>query len=174
MRKRLDLQVKNKRTLMLQIKALKERQTGAPAPAAPESRPETVAEEPDASLAPAAISDRVHQLRQRVRSAFPGFADIAVALDDIAHLVDQDRLPGRATRELLPSLFRVLPPNHSGRTRPIEWVLSAPNFFYAKRLAALSNRLQAFQFSENRQHFSLSIFEQFLASGGNGDALRPD
>jgi hypothetical protein len=172
MRKRLDLQIKNKRNLVLQIKALRERleQAAPEEPAQPvgiiTSEPEKEPEPEHEVLTAHAVSDRVHQLRQRIRTAHPNYADVAALLDDVAHLVDQDRLPTKTTRELFPAIFRALSSIHSGRVRSVEWLMAALTYFYAKRLGELSSRRQVFPYPTNRQHIALSIYEQLLAGYG--------
>ena len=169
LRKKLDLQIKNKRALLQQIKVLKDKIEGKES--APEKvdekteeKDEEVSETP--SLTSQALSDRVHLMRQRVKKHFPGYYDVSATLDDIAHMVDQERGPARSTKELFPCFFHKLASNYSGKVRSMEWVMSALTHFYTKRISTLSHRRRVFPYQENRQHFVLDIYGQMLAVFG--------
>lgn len=173
LRKKLDLQIKNKRALLLQIKVLKDRLEGKETPS---EKVEEKAEEDEAkkveeipSLTTHALSDKVHMMRQRVKKYFPGYLDISATLDDIAHLVDQERGPPRSTKELFPSLFYKLPSAYSGKVRSVEWAMNAMTYFYGKRISKLSKRRSVYPYQENRQHFALEIYGHMLALFGMPD-----
>ncbi|OHT16477.1 hypothetical protein TRFO_02756 [Tritrichomonas foetus] len=197
MRKKLDLQVKNKRNLLIQIKALKEKLEN-PDKQIDDEADISTAESTDKStsdsdknennqkiksiendknenhseneqnvtISQQQISDKVHQLRARIKKELPYMYDISMTLDDIAHLVDQERTPSKSTRDLFPSIFNVLPTNHAGKVRKLEWALSCMTYIYSLRLARLSERRIPFEYSYDRTHFIDSIYEQFLAIFG--------
>lgn len=187
MRKKLDLQVKNKRNLLMQINAFKEKleenrgeeekaekeevAVAKPIPAEPGEELDEVIKSDDvensSQITPQQISDRVHQLRHRIRTEKGYFMDVTAVLDDIAHLVDQDRAPSKATRELFPLIFKGLATNHAGHTRTLEWTMSAITYIYSLRLNELSARRQPFPCARNRQHFACSIYQQFLTVYGS-------
>ena len=213
MRKKLDLQVKNKRSLTMQIKALKEQLEGKTIlgempPETPEEEEkkekteenekntdnaengETTAEtqekanETKESAKTKAesdvqeekekeridihtISDKVHQLRQKVRKEYPTMYDALGALDDISRFVDNDNTPTNATRELFPSLLHELSSIRTPRIRKLNWVITAMTYFYATRLNDICKEQQPLEWTSNRQHFANAIYEQLLIIFGS-------
>ncbi|OHT11304.1 hypothetical protein TRFO_19282 [Tritrichomonas foetus] len=166
MRKKLDLQVKNKRNLMLKIKSLKERLGHGPTiddlkhndedelKLSSEEAGETKKAE---EVSPSQVSDRVHALRQRIRNDYSHMIQVSTPLDDIAHYIDQDRQPTKAIRDLYPHLFKQLPISHSGKMRSAEWLMSTLTYFYAFRLTDLCERRFPFSYPSDRLHFVNSI-----------------
>lgn len=174
MRKKLDLQVKNKRNLLIQINQLKERlekgdieqksTENYDASNEKENEKETVDDvEKEKEFEPHQISDRVHQLRQQLKTQIPSMFNVLTTLDDIAHLVDQERKPSASTRELFPSFFMTtLPSSHAGKIRTIEWTMSCLTHIYSLRLTILSEQSVPFDYSDDRMHFLDFIYEHFL------------
>ena len=190
MRKKLDLQVKNKRNLMLKIKALKEKLDQEMSPDDNENKDsiknekiktddisnstanqqeEKNSEQANSEkvqLIPSQVSDRVQTLRQRIRNDYNHMIQISTPLDDIAHFIDQDREPSKLIRELYPQLLRSLPISHSGNIRTTEWLMSAITYFYAYRLTDLCENRYAYDYPSDRLHFVNSIFSLFFRSFG--------
>lgn len=177
MRKKLDLQIKNKRSLMIQIKALQEQLEAqkegrndaqfdiikSEQLPTQEEKKEPEADEEPVELTPNQVSDRVHQLRSKIRKQLPTMTNMSVTLDDIAHLLDQERPPSKATRELFPSFFyNSISSTHSGKIRSIEWTMACLSHMYARRLTFLSDRRAPYDFCKERTHFLSSIYEEFL------------
>lgn len=189
MRKKLDLQVKNKRNLMLKIKSLKEKieqksdlDDGSPKNGNADEELKkneietslTQSENKDAEknkaeqiqLIPTQVSDRVQTLRQRIRNDYNYMIQISAPLDDIAHFIDKDREPPKLIRELYPHLIKSLPISHSGHMRTTNWLMSALTYFYAYRLTDLCDKRYAYQYPTDRLHFVNSIYSLFLRSFG--------
>lgn len=189
MRKKLDLQVKNKRNLMLKIKSLKEKieqksdldddspKNGNADEELKKNEIETSltqSENKDAEknnaeqiqLIPAQVSDGVQTLRQRIRNDYNYMIQISAPLDDIAHFIDKDREPPKLIRELYPHLIKSLPISHSGHMRTTNWLMSALTYFYAYRLTDLCDKRYAYQYPTDRLHFVNSIYSLFLRSFG--------
>lgn len=187
MRKKLDLQVKNKRNLMLKIKTLKEKieqeasstgnifhKNGSKEEIkandeknnASNQQQDNEKSDEKVQLIPSQVSDRVQTLRQRIRNDYSHMIQISTPLDDIAHFIDQDREPTNLIRELYPHLLKSLPISHSGQIRSTEWLMSALTYFYAYRLTDLCDKRYAYQYPTDRLHFINSIFSLFLRSFG--------
>ena len=202
MRKKLDLQVKNKRSLTMQIKALKEQLEGRTILGEmPPENAEEKEENPKTDLNETetketqegeaensnnaqkkadenkedqkpkidqhTISDKVHQLRQKVRTEYPTMFDALGALDDISKFVDQQEVPSNSTREIFPSLLHELSAIRMPRIRSLKWIITAMTYFYSIRLTEICKEHQPLEWSPNRQHFANSIYEQLLVIFGS-------
>lgn len=175
MRKKLDLQVKNKRSLLIQINQLKERLENSSTEQKENENSDTKNVEPEKTeveteeaskkedITPQQISDRVHQLRQQMRKKIPSMYDVLATLDDIAHLVDQERKPSKNTRDLFPAFFeKALSPSYAGKIRTIEWTMSCLSHIYSLRLTLLSEQNLPYDYGRERTHFLDFIYEHFL------------
>lgn len=177
MRKKLDLQVKNKRTLMLKLKTLQERLESEPTIGMnqPNNDYEIILgeEEPNQEmkkekLTPSQVSDRVHALRQRIRNDYSYMTQIISPLDDIAHFLDKDidSEESFSIRNTFPQFFKSLPITHSGHVRSLQWFTSVLTYFYGFRLTDLCERRYPFPYPTNRLHFANSIYAIFLRTFG--------
>ncbi|EAY15608.1 hypothetical protein TVAG_208870 [Trichomonas vaginalis G3] len=174
MRKKLDLQVKNKRSLQMQIKILRDQLERPKSNKNSQEKfdlkePEKHEEEEEKAVEinERYISDKTHAFRGRVRKDFPQYHDIVNMLDDISRYVDQERTPANITREQFPTIFQTVPPLRIPKIRTLKWVLAALSYFYAARLTELSDRRIVKDWNPNRQHFAEDIYEIFLVIFGN-------
>ena len=170
MRKKLDLQARNKRSLTMQVKALKDQLDnqillGDKKEEKKEEPPKQ--EEKKVEVTVRAVSDKVHQLRQLVRSDHQTMYDALGALDDISKYVDQEQIPTSTTRELFPSLLHELSSIRQPRIRSLKWVISAMTYFYSTRLTEICKNHTTLEWSPNRQHFANAIYEQLLIIFGS-------
>ena len=173
MRKKLDLQVKNKRNLTLKIKALKEKLGHGPSIEDMKNKNDNeieVNEEEDTSkndeITPAQMSEKVKALRQRIRNDYSYMTQMSSSLDDIAHYLDQDREPNKSIRDLYPNLFKALPISHAGNLRSLQWLMSIYTIVYSFRIIDLCDHRFPFPYQTNRLHFVDSIFGFFLRTFG--------
>jgi len=166
MRKKLDLQVKNKRSLLMQIKSLKEK-LGQPSPEIIEEKTDEVKQEAPQEVTIQIVSDRVHALRHKLKTESNQSAEVFSILEEISHFVDHNKLPSRSTKEMFPSIMKGISPNYQCRIRSLKWLMSAMTYFYANRLAELSQKQQSLPFAPNRNYFANLIFEQLITVFGS-------
>lgn len=161
MRKKLDLQVKNKRNLLLQIKSLKE-QLGQPSMEQFTQSAEEETPEEDTGITQQQLSDRVQALRQRVRNDFSHMYNVTMTLDDLAHYVDQDRASSKNTRDYFPHIFHRLRIGFQGKIRTVEWAMSFLTFFYGQRITDLCKNRFSLKYQYDRLYLADEIYELFL------------
>lgn len=173
MRKKLDLQVKNKRSLQMQIKILRDQlekphstQTSQEQLEIKEEK-ETEEKTEQEPITERHISDKTHTFRGRIRKDFPHMHEAVNILDDISRLVDQDRLPANITREQFPTILIPVHALRIPKIRTLKWVLSAISLFYGLRLTDLAERRMVSDYSTNRQHFAEDIYQHFMVTFGN-------
>lgn len=167
MRKKLDLQVRNKRSLTMQIKALRDRlEREGPAQQVVQDN-DTKEEVEKETLTPAQLLERANNIRHKFKSEFPNLSDCSSALDDIIRYLNNDLPQLKQTRELFPSLFKDVSIGYTPRQRSLKWVYDAITFSYAHRLKELSSKKAVFDWAPSRQHFANSIYYQFLVMYGN-------
>lgn len=167
MRKKLDLQVKNKRSLHMQIKALRDQlESGQPIQKPPQ--PEEVEEKkPEVNYTNQQVSDKAHTMRQKLKKEKPYLFDTIGALDDISRIADQDRQPSMHTRELFPSILYDLPPIRAPKVRSLKWMMAALSHFYSLRLTNLCSKSPNTKWTPNRQHFAEDIYHQLISLFGS-------
>lgn len=162
MRKKLDLQVKNKRSLALEIKQLKERlEQTSHTEGAKEKNSDKEDKVEDSEMSRQQISDLVQALRQRVRNEYPYLPELCSVLDDMAHYIAQDETPAEGVRGLYPHIFKPLPIGFEGHMRTPEWVFSALTMLYGSRLTELCVRRYSDRYPDDRLHFVHSIVRHF-------------
>jgi hypothetical protein len=165
MRKKLDLQVKNKRSLMIKIKALKEKLEAQDIEVKGEEAheiPPVVQTHQTVELTRPQVSDRVHAVRHKVRTEFPHMVDVSSALDDIAHYIDQDEPETRQVKDLFPQFFVPLPIGFAGHVRSVQWLMAALTVLYGERLTQLCASRYSTKYQAERLHFVHSILQFFL------------
>jgi hypothetical protein len=163
LRKKLDLHVKNKRNLMLKIKALKERLEGkAPLMALQEQTVKVEAQVPQEPLTEQDISDKIHTLRQMIRGKYSYLVEIEAGLDVLGHAIKHELEEEVGTRELYPQFFGPLPARFAGHIRSHEWMMAALTVVYAERLTELCANRYSGDFPLDRCHFVGAIHGYFL------------
>lgn len=170
MRKKLDLQVKNKRSLHMQIKALREQlESGKPIEKVEEQPPVEEQEEkkPEVNTTNHQVSEKAHNMRQNIKKDYPYMYDTIGALDDISRISDQDRQPSMHTRELFPSILHDLPPIRPPKIRSLKWCMAAFSHFYALRLSNLCSKKPTTKYTANRQHFAEDIYHHLISLFGS-------
>lgn len=167
LRRKLDLQVKNRRNLMLQLKTLRQSIDGEKLHEQEEDKEEEQLQAEDEEVTQQALSDRINALVSKLQVDSPEMVDLSSCLDDIRRYVDNDKIPSRNTRDLYPSIYREASDEYIPKVRSIEWLMSALTYFYAQRLIKLCQNRYSLEYAENTQHFALSIFEQLVVFFGN-------
>ena len=165
MRKKLDLQVKNKRSLLMQIRSLKEK-LGQSSSDIVEDIQDDIKIEQQPEITVQMVSDRVLQLRHKIKTDNFNLIEATIVLEDISNLIDHEKLPPRSIRDISPSIFRELPSNYLPKIRSLKWTMSALTYFYSLHLSGLSSRQQPTTYSTNRLYFINFIFEHLISMYG--------
>lgn len=164
MRKKLDLQVKNRRNLLLQIQRLKQK-LEHPTEEDKEIS-EHIQEEKTKQISQQALSDQVHSLLKKIEEEFPNLIELSSPLNDISQFIDHGIEPAFSTREQFPFISREMNSAYVPKIRSIEWLSSTLTYIYSNRLAELVKQNSQFPYQANRLHFSRFIYEYFLLGFG--------
>ncbi|KAH0792290.1 axonemal dynein light chain domain-containing protein 1-like [Histomonas meleagridis] len=164
MRRRLDLQIRNKHSLMLQIKTLQNKLNVQDEP--PRNDPPQQNSKPKETEEPTfdkeKLLDHAQQVRQKVRQKYERLPNTFFMCDDIVRFIDQESKPTKAIKGMFPAFFGNLSSSFVGQEMSTEWATNALTYIYSHRIIKLCSSTTPLRHSPDRHHFLSFIYNLFL------------